>query len=74
MIWRLRIYVVALGILAAAVLFGGAVGFMLPRVHYASGVAAIGFYFTALAALQFVVPHSVIDRYVDRPAPRARRR
>lgn len=74
MIWRLRIYVVALAILAAAVLFDGAVGFMLPQVHYASGVAAISFYFTALAVVQFLIPRSVIDRYVRRPVRYVRRR
>lgn len=74
MIWRFRLYIVATAILAGSLLCGGLVGFALPDIHYASGVAAIGFYFTALAVLVFLIPGHVVDRYARRPFPRARRR
>lgn len=74
MLWRFRIYVVAIGFLAGSLLFGFVVGIALPKIHYASGVATIGFYLTALALVHFAVPAAWVDRYVRRPVRRARRR
>lgn len=74
MLWRFRIYLVAVAVGAADLLFAGAVGMMLPDVTYASGVALIMFFFTALAAVQFVIPAAWVDHYVRRPARYVMRR
>ncbi len=73
MLWRFRIYLIAVAVAAADLLFAGAVGMMLPEITYASGIALIAFFFTALVAVQ-LIPAAWADRYVRRPVRYVMRR